>query len=144
MVGRQQHLHGGSSRGLQPQPHRAAEAQRGMAAQAGQVIGQAHGPKGQRPKQRDEEPGGPQALIPQQGRLCHAGGCPAHAHRCQRAHHEAEAPHGRGGRGRQVVRVAVRLQLRGLRCLGLLPGAERPEQRHHEIPERRREEEPQR
>ena len=38
----------------------------------------------------------------------------------------------------------VRLQLRGLRCLGLLPGAERPEQRHHEIPERRREEEPQR
>ena len=46
--------------------------------------------------------------------------------------------------GRQVVRVAVRLQLRGLRCLGLLPGAERPEQRHHEIPERRREEEPQR
>ncbi len=52
--------------------------------------------------------------VPQQLRLGDAGRRPAHAHRCHRARHEAQARPWSGGR--QVVRVAVRLQL--LRCLG--------------------------
>lgn len=53
------------------------------------------------------------------------GRCPADAHRRQRPHHQAEPAH----RGRLIF---------------LLPDAERPQQRRHQIPERRREDEPQR
>ena len=89
------------------------------------IVREAHGPEAERPEQGDEQPGGQQALGPQQLRLGYTGRCPADAHRRQRPHHQAEPAH----RGRLIF---------------LLLDAERPQQRRHQIPERRREDEPQR
>ena len=110
---------------FQCQPHRAAQPQRRPMPQPDQIVRQAHGPEAERPEQGDEQPGGQQALGPQQLRLGDTGRCPADAHRRQRPHHQAEPAH----RGRLIF---------------LLPDAERPQQRRHQIPERRREDEPQR
>ena len=119
------------------------QAQHRTAADAGQILQQAHTAKEQSSQQRCEQPDREQALGPQQLRLSHTGGCPAHAHSSQHPHHQAEPAHGGG------LRRALRLAS-GASCLGdgacralLIPASlERPQQRHHQIPERRREEEP--
>ena len=90
-----------------------------------QIVREAHAPEAERPEEGDEQPGGQQALGPQQLRLGDTGRCPADAHRRQCPHHQAEPAH----RGRLIF---------------LLLDAERPQQRRHQIPERRREDEPQR
>ena len=90
-----------------------------------QIVREAHAPEAERPEQGDEQPGGEQALRAQQLRFGHAGGGPAYTHGSQHPHHQAEPAH----RGRLIF---------------LLPDTERPQQRRHQIPERRREEEPQR
>ena len=89
------------------------------------IVREAHAPEAERPEQGDEQPCGQQALGPQQLRLGDTGRCPADAHRRQCPHYQAEPAH----RGRLIF---------------LLLDAERPQQRRHQIPERRREDEPQR
>ena len=78
--------------------------------QSDHIVREAHGPEAERPEQGDEQPGGQQALGPQQLRLGNTGRCPADAHRRQRPHHQAEPAH----RGRLIF---------------LLLDAERPQQR---------------
>ena len=104
-----------------------AQTVRVAAADAGQIIGQPHCAKGQRPQQCNEQAGGHLPVAAKQRRLCSTCGQPAHAHSGKGAHHQAQPAH---GRHRAVRGIAVRL-CTACRTLQL------PQQRHHHIAERR-------
>ena len=87
------------------------QAQHRTAADAGQILQQAHAAKEQSPQQRCEQPDREQALGPQQLRLSHTGGSPAHAHSSQHPHHQAEPAH--GGGLRRALRLGIRRFLLG-------------------------------
>ena len=109
--GSQQHQHHGTGRGFQPKADVPPQAQHRTAADAGQILQQAHAAKEQSSQQRCEQPDREQALGPQQLRLGHTGGCPAHAHSSQHPHHQAEPTH--GGGLRRALRLGIRRFLLG-------------------------------
>ena len=109
--GSQQHQHHGTGSGFQPKAGVPPQAQHRTAADAGQILQQAHAAKEQSSQQRCEQPDREQALGPQQLRLSHTGGCPAHAHSSQHPHHQAEPAH--GGGLRRALRLGIRRFLLG-------------------------------
>ena len=109
--GSQQHQHHGTGSSFQPKAGVPPQAQHGTAADAGQILQQTHAAKEQSSQQRCEQPDREQALGPQQLRLSHTGGCPAHAHSSQHPHHQAEPAH--GGSLRRALRLGIRCFLLG-------------------------------